>query len=613
MANEKAKANAKAKAKVFRDKMKSGLTKQVPANAHISVSKTNFENNSKLKGLSTELLEQDFSEPYLFVFSAFAYILKNQWRDSVEFHIETRRKSKDSINSKIEKQQLEVEDGKRNSVSLKDILASSIIIDFVADERNTSKIRKIGDSKEVLYEMQRRTENIDLLANIVKYFNKQLEIGSFFSIYDNEKTSNKNVEALEEAFNGDFYNTVLKYRDKKELENMPIIDLDRQILGILEKEKGRYVNQLKIFTERNSIERKNKIEIKIEIFNRVIDKIKNKITEQDMKQDAEEEYYKYMLILLNSLKNVEYEKCSVREAKDRKNGEQKESPEYTKIKNAFEENFEIFLAKNLEENEFFDGDVSLEDLKALERWCAKLNAQMSDKLQQEILKNAISRLYLLIPGKMNAFLMDELDSKIFENGYVADHSNLLIQFGENIMDSEVQLKTFFRKKVASIGSASHGGNGNRKNGRQEKERDWNILPQYSEDDPNKIVISGHTYSLDELKRVTAEQCEDDNLKQQYKEWKEKLNEILPYYATIEIENNNKTKKPIVVCKIHGIIENLEKYFGETNVRNKRKLLEDAIRIIRENKLLNNYERSIYLSEEGYMKYVEKLKNDTERN
>ena len=615
------------KQKKFKDKLKEGLTKDAP-NARISSLNTNFESfpKSSLFGISNELLEQDFSEPFLFVLSTFAHILNNKWGNSVQFHIETRKKSEKSIRDKITKQEEEVIKGKRNKVDIKDILAASIIVDFVADERDISKIKKyIGDSKEVLYEMQKRTENIDLLANIVKYFNKQLEIGPFFSIYDNEKTSYMNVEALKEAFNGDFYDTLLKYRDKSELENMPIIDLNQKILEILEKEKLEYVKQLKFYTERNSSDRKSKIQSRIAILNKVIDQIKAKITEKNVKHDDKEEYYMYMLILLNSLKSVEYEKCSVRGNKT-DNNELNVTPEYSSIVSDFENILQVFITKELaeNENEAFDGngDVSLEDLKTLERWCAKLNAQMSDKLQQEILKDAISRLYILIPEVMNAFIDDKLDSKIFDNGYVADHSNILIEYSDSIIALEAQLKSSFRKKVSSIGSASHGGNGNKKSGRQEKQRDWDILPQYSKDDPNEIVILGQTFSPDELKSVISivkspdelkKQLKDNDLLNHYIDWIKKLDKVLPRYATIDIEKNNKNDQPIVVCTLHGIITNIEKYFGETNVRNQHKLVKNAIEIIKKFNLFNNYEKSICLSDKGYLKYVEKLKNDTTKN
>lgn len=510
-----------------------------------------------------------------YILAGICFNINDRCNGHVKFKITTRGKSEDSTMRKKKRFEKEKEEGKRQDITLHDIIASKLVI------------RRVDEDDELLYAFsskvgglyQQRKEDLDLLGSIINFFNEQKEIGEFHSEYDREETLQEKLDSLDKAFNDDFGDNIQRYRPGINIENIKRPDLENEIITILRELRQeendssldeKYLRAMKfLIAERTAIERNKRINLNEEI----------------TKTDDQEEYYKYIIVLLKRMLDLEYPECksSCREIK-------------AELTN------KILEFSHLIRGKAFNNNVTLEYLEDLEKWSKRLNAQMSDKLQNQIIEEIMeSSTYLEFPDQSLSVAMEEkedhsinIDRKRKDNGYASNHYNLIKRIGENIkLILEIQAMTFYRSKVSSYGNAAYGTGREDPNIGEEKKRPLKLIPKYDEnrDYKDKDNTLKRRIIIEEFGNI------ENMTKEQFENWKERITAVTPkYFTTFYDEEEDKVK-----FVFHSMLENAKIYFSETNNRRQRKMIEEGFKIIENMGLLEGEEQCLEISREEYEK------------
>lgn len=560
----------------------------------------NIDNPPELSGKTANSkkleLTSDFFLVYLYELTGFIFSINDRWNENVHFHMLTRKKSPKSRSKKAQRFKQQVENGTRLDSNIHDDIASTFIIDRVDESDDLAQY----SSDEVIKRYSERKQDIDLLGNLINFFNKQVEIGDFYSEYDKTETLDASIHALSVSFNTDFTDNIKRYRPSCDITKIKPTQLDQRILNIIRNKRTEIILLEKELLQKGSVERKEKIIEEVEYYDKAIEILKAKISKKTSKvdnevEDEQENYFKYLIILLDRVQALEYEEC-------------KES--YNEVSQELKRNIEIFIYKMVNEERSFNDNVTLENLVLLEKWCKKLNAQMSDKLQQAIVRDSmIDNAFLNNEQGLDAHIENDelgnpkIQSHIKSNGYVADHYNLISILKENNSNTEIctELKgmTHYRYKVASRGNASYGNSRLDPTIRNEKKRPIKLLPTTI---PSDKTLNSNSGILEKVKVIegfgSIEELKSNP--KQLENWKKEIYEITPRYVTSRYDSETKC----VVHTIHSILNNVETYFGETNIRKQRKIVREGISIIKEEGLLPDENKEISINMDTYLECME---------
>ena len=533
----------------------------------------NFSDEEKLENrdmierrklyLSPETISLD-----AYILAGLCFKIFDRCKGNVKFYFTTRAKSPESSLKKQERFNKQLDNGDRKDAKIYDFIASKFVIEMVGSDKSSLKTF----SSEVKSLFDEREENIDLLASIIDFFNQQAEIGSFYSEYDNKKTLSEKVNVLKNTFNEDFKQTVSKYRSEFK-PSRPNLETD--ILQIIQ--------ELRLENETDKVEQ---FYMKIRKF-----LIAEQTVPNDMRDD-QEEYFKYLIVLLGSLRKLEYKECA---------------GSYKDIEDSLKRT--ILTFSNLIDTGFND-NVTLEYLEELEKWCKKLNSQLSDKLQSQMIEELMQDTMCLefiepdlsVSMEENPINKGHVEKQCKSNGYVSLHCKIVQTIEKKLkLFLELQGMTKYRSKVATYGSASYGEKRMGKKAsnekvRAEKERPIYLMPEYREglkytDSDGKLKREIVIRNMDKIETMT-----DDKLKK----WKNDIERVTPRYfnTTFNPENDS------VEFTFHSMYQNARMYFREINNRKKKHRIDEGFEIIKEHKLLDDNEHTITLSRSKYEQFLQ---------
>lgn len=545
----------------FREKIKEASHRFNGAN---EISEKDQEKHKKMVERTKVYLSPESITLDAYILAGLCFRINDRCNGNIGYEFTTRAKSPASTLKKQERFDKQVSDGKRKSSELYDIIASKLVIERVKEEEELLNTFS-PETREKYYE---RKKNIDLMGSIINFFNNQADIGGFYSEYDKEETLQGKIEALKKSFNEDFGDNIHRYRNNVDIESIQRPDLETESIQIIRE-----------------LRRENKDRKKDEAYKKIIKFLSAEQTSSKNIEDDQEEYYKYLIVLLGRMRRLEYKECE---------------NSYKEIDDALK--LEVHTFSDLIEKGFND-NVTLEYLEGLEKWCKKMNAQLSDKLQRQIISELMDdSMYLEFPNQNLSVAMEEkpdhtinVEQKTKSNGYVSDHYTLVQKIGKKLkIKWELQATTRHRAKVASIGTASYGGG--RLENNAEKERPVKLMPRYEK---NKKYTDTDG-NLKKCMVIEGYGRLDSMTEEQFAEWREKLESVTPRYFKTRYNPENDS----VEFTFHSMYKNANIYFGETNNRKMRQKIDEGFEIIESEKLLDCTEHKITLTREQYRKFME---------
>lgn len=259
-------------------------------------------------------------------------------------------------------------------------------------------------------------------------------------------------------------------------------------------------------------------------------------------------------------------------------------------------------------------NITYNDLQKMVTNLIRINARLSDRLQFDILSYIMEKNLKQIIQYITGEELSEPDVKAKSNGYVAIHWDL----GEM---QEIKGITHYRERVANMGSASYG-NGREEN-QDEKKRDVDLLKLSRAAWPAKMKNSSKRRKNNAPKLANPQKIqiplqikEDFRKKEEAREITESIKQLLqtqkpiyqkellsriPMYA--EYKYNPETGK--VHVKFFSEIENVAKYYLETNVVEEREKVVEMLERLRKTKILSDIPTEVEISKEEYRTFLQK--------